>query len=138
MAVRYPLYPDDADTPLSSATGKDVADMHIEAVLAGEISLDDLQIHVQSLLAQAEIARQSGYAQLAQNLERAAELTRVPREQIIAMYQQLRPGRSEYAQLMALAQKLLDQYAAPYCAALVQEAADAYQQRGLLRHPEAL
>ncbi len=136
--AQYPLFPADEASSLRSATGKELADINLEAVLAGELQLDDLQIHHDSLLAQARIARQAGYAQLAQNLERAAELTRVPRTEIIAMYQQLRPGRSDYAELQALAERLRVDFRAPLCAALVREAADTYQQRGLLKHPEAL
>ena len=136
--AQYPLFPADEASSLRSATGKELADINLEAVLAGELQLDDLQIHHDSLLAQARIARQAGYAQLAQNLERAAELTRVPRTEIIAMYQQLRPGRSDYAELQALAERLRIDFRAPLCAALVREAADTYQQRGLLKHPEAL
>ena len=136
--AQYPLVPADEASSLRSATGKELADINLEAVLAGELQLDDLQIHHDSLLAQARIARQAGYAQLAQNLERAAELTRVPRTEIIAMYQQLRPGRSDYAELQALAERLRVDFRAPLCAALVREAADTYQQRGLLKHPEAL
>jgi len=135
---QYPLFSDDETASLRSATGKALTDIHLDAVLAGELQLDDLQIHHDALLAQAHIARQAGYAQLAHNLERAAELTRVPRTEIIAMYQQLRPGRSEYAELLALATRLLSDYHAPLCAALVREAADTYQQRGLLKHPDAL
>lgn len=136
--AQYPLFPADETSSLRSATGKELADISLEAVLAGELQLDDLQIHHDSLLAQARIARQAGYAQLAQNLERAAELTRVPRAEIIAMYQQLRPGRSDFAELQALAERLRVDFQAPLCAALVREAADTYQQRGLLKHPEAL
>ncbi len=136
--AQYPLFPADEASSLRSATGKELADINLEAVLAGELHLDDLQIHHDSLLAQARIARQAGYAQLAQNLERAAELTRVPRAEIIAMYQQLRPGRSDFAELQALAERLRVDFQAPLCAALVREAADTYPQRGLLKHPEAL
>jgi propanediol dehydratase small subunit len=136
--AQYPLFPADETTSLHSATGKNLADIHLDAVLAGELNLDDLQIHHDALLAQARIARHAGYAQLAHNLERAAELTRVPRAEIIAMYQQLRPGRSEFAELQALAARLLADFQAPLCAALVREAAETYRQRGLLKHPEAL
>jgi propanediol dehydratase small subunit len=109
----------------------------VAATVAGEITLDDLQIDKAALQAQAEIARQAGYAQLAQNLARAAELTVVPRAEIIDMYQQLRPGRSSHAELIALATRLEDVYVAPICGAFVREAAQVYLERNMLRRPPA-
>ena len=47
-------------------------------------------------------------------------------------YEALRPRRSTFAELEELAQRLADRDA-PTCAALVREAATAYQRRGLLR-----
>lgn len=130
----YPLYGSD----LHAATGRPLADVTLERVLAGELSLDDLQIHRAALVAQADIAAAAGYAQLAENLQRAAEMTIIPRAEIIEMYQILRPGRSDEATLAALAHRLEETYSAPRCAALVREAAAVYVQRGMLRHPEAL
>jgi propanediol dehydratase small subunit len=97
-----------------------------------------VQVHRSALVAQAEIARVAGYAQLAENLERAAELTAVPRGEIIEMYNLLRPGRSRREELDVLAERLEVQYQAPRCAAMVREATDVYTARGLLRHPDAL
>ncbi|MEY3989030.1 MAG: Propanediol utilization diol dehydratase, small subunit [Chloroflexota bacterium] len=133
----YPLYTNHADT-LVAASGRPLAEVTVDAATLGDISLDDMQITQQSLRAQAEIARNAGYTQLAQNLERAAELTVVPRDEIITMYHVLRPGRSDFAELMALATRLEQQYQAVICAQFVREAATVYQQRGMLRHPDAL
>ncbi|MFN5060988.1 MAG: diol dehydratase small subunit [Chloroflexota bacterium] len=133
----YPLYTNHADT-LVAASGRSVTEVTVEAATLGDISLDDMQITQQSLRAQAQIARDAGYVQLAQNLERAAELTVVPRDEIITMYHTLRPGRSDFAQLMALAERLEQQYCAVVCAQFVREAALVYQERGMLRHPDAL
>jgi propanediol dehydratase small subunit len=133
----YPLYTNHADT-LVAASGRPLAEVTVDAATLGDISLDDMQITQHSLRAQAEIARNAGYTQLAQNLERAAELTVVPRDEIITMYHILRPGRSDFEQLMALAARLEQQYQAVICAQFVREAATVYQQRGMLRHPDAL
>lgn len=133
----YPLY-SDASTPLVAASGRSVVDVTIAAAELGELSLDDIQITQQSLRAQADFARGAGYIQLAQNLERAAELTVVPRDEIITMYHTLRPGRSDFETLMALADRLEHQYGASVCAQFVREAAVVYQERGMLRHPDAL
>ena len=133
----YPLYTNHADT-LVAASGRPLTEGTVDAATLGDISLADMQITQQSLRAQAEIARNAGYTQLAQNLERAAELTVVPRDEIITMYHVLRPGRSDFEQLMALAARLEQQYQAVICAQFVREAALVYQERGMLRHPDAL
>lgn len=134
---KYPLYTHHADS-LVAASGRPLSDVTVDAAILGDISLDDMQITQQSLRAQAEIARVAGYIQLAQNLERAAELTVVPRDEIITMYHTLRPGRADFDQLMALATRLEQQYCAFVCAQFVREAALVYQERGMLRHPDAL
>jgi propanediol dehydratase small subunit len=121
----YPLYDNDAAT-LRTATGRPLSDVTLDTLAAGELSLDDLQIHRSALVAQADIAHAAGYTQLAANLRRAAEMTVIPRAEIIEMYQ------------LALAARLETVYAAPLCAALVREAAAVYVTRGMLRHPEAL
>jgi propanediol dehydratase small subunit len=137
MMPKYPLYTNHADA-LVAASGRLLTDVTVEAATLGDISLDDIQITQQSLRDQAEIARSAGYTQLAQNLERAAELTIVPRDEIITMYQTLRPGRSDFVQLMNLADRLEQHYQAVICAQFVREAAAVYQERGMLRHPDAL
>lgn len=133
----YPLYDHNA-ADLTASTGRPLSDVTLERVLAGELSLDDLQIHRAALDAQAAIAAAAGYTQLAENLGRAAEMTIIPRSEIIEMYQILRPGRSDAATLAALAERLAVVYQAPRCAALVREAAQVYSDRGMLRHPDAL
>jgi propanediol dehydratase small subunit len=137
MMPKYPLYTNHADA-LVAASGRLLTDVTVEAATLGDISLDDIQITQQSLRDQAEIARSAGYTHLAQNLERAAELTIVPRDEIITMYQTLRPGRSDFVQLMNLADRLEQHYQAVICAQFVREAAAVYQERGMLRHPDAL
>ncbi|MEX1018729.1 MAG: diol dehydratase small subunit, partial [Litorilinea sp.] len=83
--------------------------------------------------AQAAIARQSGFGELADNLTRAAELTAVPNEELLRMYEQLRPHRATYTELMELAHTLETNYHAPVTAEFVREAAQVYQTRNLLR-----
>src|SRR6185436_8927364 len=99
----------------------------------GELSMADFQISADTLRAQAAVARQAGYTQLAANLTRAAELTAVPNAEVLKMYHTLRPGRATHAQLLMLAEALESQYHAPECARLVREAAQVYQTRGLLQ-----
>lgn len=131
----YPLY-DNEGAHLKAANGHPLRDVTVDAAMQ-DLALDDIQIDRTTLQAQAQIARAAGYTQLAQNLERAAELTAVPRGEIIAMYQLMRPGRATYDELQALADRLIHEYAAPICAALVREAADVYRQRNMLKRPPA-
>ncbi len=96
------------------------------------LSQDALRIQPETLHRQAEIAREAGYDRLAANLSRAAELARVPNEELLRMYEALRPGRSTYSQLISLAETLEREYSAPLTAQFVREAAEAYRKRALL------
>ena len=60
----------------------------------------------ETLQRQVAIARASGRAPLAENLERAAELARVPDDELLAIYTALRPHRSTAAELEEWAVKL--------------------------------
>ncbi|MGH3149915.1 MAG: diol dehydratase small subunit [Streptosporangiaceae bacterium] len=111
-------------------SGKPVESLTVEAVRAGEIGLADLRIHPETLERQAVIAEQHGNPQLADNLRRAAELTKLPDEEVLAIYEALRPGRSTAADLTALGESLAVR-GLPRCAALVSEAAEVYARRGL-------
>ncbi len=127
----YPLS-EQADS-LRASSGRPLADITLDAAAAGALQPDDLQISAEALLAQAEIARGAGFAQLAENLTRAAELTRVPNEALLAIYEQLRPHRATFDELMGLAQALETQHEASTTARFVREAAHVYRERGLLQ-----
>jgi propanediol dehydratase small subunit len=111
-------------------SGKPVQGLTVEAVRAGEVGLADLRIHPETLERQAAVAEEHGNPQLAENLRRAAELTQLPDDEVLAIYEALRPGRSTAAQLTALAGSLAGR-GLPRCAALVAEAAEVYARRGL-------
>lgn len=113
-------------------SGRDAADLTVDRLAADELSPDDVRIHPDTLEHQARIAEAHGNSQLAQNFRRAAELTAVPEDEVMAMYEALRPYRSTSADLDALAASL-DAYGAVRCAALVREAATVYMGRGLLK-----
>ena len=81
----------------------------------------------------ADIAQEAGKPAMGENLRRAAELTQVPDEEVIRMYDMLRPNRATKAQLLELAKTLETQYHAPMCAALVREAVEVYEKRGILK-----
>ena len=111
-------------------SGKPVESLTVEAVRTGEVGVADLRIHPETLEQQAVVAEQHGNPQLAENLRRAAELTRLPDDEVLAIYEALRPGRSTPAQLTELAASL-DERGLSRCAALLTEAADVYARRGL-------
>ena len=111
-------------------SGKPVENLTVEAVRAGEVGVADLRIHSDTLERQAVAAEEHSNPQLAENLRRAAELTRIADNEVLAIYEALRPGRSTPAELTALAASLAER-GLPSCAALVTEAADVYARRGL-------
>ncbi len=118
---------------VKTATGKSLADITLDAVVSGEIKAEEIRITPQTLEYQAQIAESIGRPQLARNMRRAAELTKVPDERILQMYNSLRPNRSTKAQLLAIADELESQYGAKVCAAFVREAAEVYERRGVLK-----
>jgi propanediol dehydratase small subunit len=115
---------------IRALSGKDVDQLTVEAVRAGEVGVADLRIHPETLERQAVVAERHGNPQLAGNLRRAAELTRLPDEEVLAIYEALRPGRSTPGQLTELAASLAGR-GLPRCAALLTEAAEVYARRGL-------
>jgi propanediol dehydratase small subunit len=117
-------------TGVRALSGKAVDTLTVEAVRSGEVGLADLRIHPETLERQAVVAEQHGNPQLAENLRRAAELTGIPDDEVLAIYDALRPGRSTPAQLTGLAESLAAR-GLPRCAALLAEAAEVYARRGL-------
>ena len=119
------------DGPVVRAlSGRAVDELTLEAVRRGEVSLADLRIHPGTLERQAEVAAGHANPQLAENLRRAAELTQLPDDEVLAIYEALRPGRSTPEQLRAMAGELAGR-GLPRCAALLTEAAEVYARRGL-------
>ena len=111
-------------------SGRLVDELTLDAVRRGEVGLADLRIHPDTLERQAAVAQQHANRQLAQNLRRAAELTQLSDEEVLAIYEALRPGRATPAELTTLADSLAAR-GLPGCAALVAEAAEVYARRGL-------
>jgi propanediol dehydratase small subunit len=125
----YPLAetgPDDAHT----ASGRRVSEIALDAVVRGEITPGDIRISPDVLRLQADFAEQGGNAQLADNLRRGAELVAFSDEELLELYESLRPGRSSAVELDELAERL-EARAAMLCAELVREARGAYVRRGL-------
>ena len=74
-----------------SHSGRSVADVTVEAACNGDLVLDDIRISRETLLKQAENAERSGSLQLGLNLRRAAEMTALSAEDMLAAYEALRP-----------------------------------------------
>jgi propanediol dehydratase small subunit len=130
-ASDYPLgtrRPDLVTTP----SGLGLGELTLEAVRAGLIGPEDLRATPGTLRRQSAVALAAGRTQLADNLARAAELSTVPSETILAIYTALRPHRSTAEELEAWAERLESELEAPLSAAFVREALDAYAARGLL------
>jgi propanediol dehydratase small subunit len=111
---------------LKTPSGTAFDEITLEALMSGEIRMEDLRVTADALKMQAEIAESAGREQLGENLRRAAELVKVPDPEIIRIYSALRPGRADRAELEKLAETLEKQYSAVRCAALIREAAAAY------------
>jgi propanediol dehydratase small subunit len=127
----YPLgrgRPDAIRTP----SGLTLEDVTLESLRAGRLDSADLRATSDTLRLQAEVAAASGRPQLAANLARAAELSALPDDLILAVYTALRPHRSSGDELDRWATRLEAEFSAPLTAAFVREAASVYAARGLL------
>lgn len=104
----------------------------VAAAVDGALSPSDLRMDPATLAHQAVVAEESGNPQLAENLLRAAELATIDDEDVMKLYEALRPHRSTAVELEAL-RVSLETRGATRCAALVRRACDVYARRGLLR-----
>ena len=126
----YPLgarRPDLVETP----AGVRLSALTLQALRAGAIDGADMRATPDTLRRQAAIARAAGRGQLADNLERAAELASVPEQLLLDVYTALRPRRATAGELEGWATSL-EEHGATKTAAFVREAAAAYDERGLL------
>lgn len=128
--LTYPLSDGGRDA-VTTATGRRVSEITLDAVLAGEVGPQDVRISSETLRLQAEFAEKGGNPQLAENLRRGAELVAFTDDELLEFYEKLRPGRSAAAELDRLADALAER-GAEACAALVREARAAYVRRGLI------
>ncbi|WP_159722848.1 diol dehydratase small subunit [Enterococcus sp. CSURQ0835] len=128
----YPLYEKHPELVLSPK-GTGINEITLDKVLSGEVDGQDLRITSETLKYQGEIAKSAGRSALQQNFARAAELTAVPDERLLAMYGALRPYRSSKAELLQLADELETEYNATITAKFVREAATHYEARKKLK-----
>lgn len=127
--IDYPLAddPEDVETP----EGTKLSEITLEKIVEGEIDGDELVITPETLEKQARVAENEGRTQVAQNFRRAAELTDVPDDRILEIYNALRPSGADRENLLAIADELETEYGAEINAEFVREAADVYEERGL-------
>jgi len=127
----YPLgtqRPDLVRTP----SGLGLDELTLDALRSGRLDASEMRATAETLELQAQVARAAGRAQLAANLERAAELTGVPDELILEVYTALRPHRSTADELESWADRLERDFQATMTAAFVREARVVYAKRNLL------
>jgi propanediol dehydratase small subunit len=127
--IHYPLSdnPDEVETP----DGTKLSEITLEKVVEGEIDGDELVIAPDTLEKQAKIAENEGRPQVAQNFRRAAELTEVPDDRILEIYNALRPSGAEKEKLHDIADELENEYGADINAEHIREAAEVYEERDL-------
>ncbi|MCS5872959.1 propanediol dehydratase small subunit PduE [Klebsiella pneumoniae subsp. pneumoniae] len=127
LATRHPEW-------VKTATNKTLDDLTLENVLSDRVTAQDMRITPETLRMQAAIAQDAGRDRLAMNFERAAELTAVPDDRILAgsttpCAHTVPPRRSYWRSLMtsSIATR------ARLCAAFVREAAGLYIERKKLQ-----
>ena len=129
----YPVGEKDPDR-VRTRNGHPLRDLTLDNLLGGHVSALDFGITVEGLRLQAEIAKQAGRPNLAQNLRRGAELVEIPDHVLLDIYELLRPGRAQSAdELRAAADQLRDTYGAKETASLLEEAALVYERRGIFQ-----
>jgi propanediol dehydratase small subunit len=116
-----------------SFSGRRLNELKIEDVLSGELASEDFRISAETLISQAQSALDAGYRQLAENLLRAAELTRLSNEEVLEIYDKLRPGRATYLEMKTIAERLEADFNAALTASFIREAAEVYLKRGMVK-----
>ena len=117
-------------------SGKKLEELRMEKILSKDLQLEDFRISPKTLQRQAITAREAGYPQLADNLLRAAELTRLSNEELLEIYDKLRPGRTTHAEMTTIAARLEKHFDAPLTATFIREAAEIYRKRALVRETD--
>lgn len=128
----YPLYTQHPEL-VKSPSGKSLEEITLDNVMNGNINSQDLRITPDTLRRQGEIAEASGRAALKQNFARAAELTAIPDERLLEIYESLRPYRSTKEELVEIAEELETKYNAHINGKFIREAAQYYEVRKKLK-----
>lgn len=130
--MKYPISKNIPDM-VRTKTGKKIDEINIENIMNGRITSEDIKISKETLLIQADIAKENGRVQLKRNFIRASELVEVPDDVILKIYNLLRPYRATKEELISIAFELRDKYNAENCSKFILEAARVYEKRGILK-----
>lgn len=130
--VDYPLYEKRPEL-IKTQTGKFIDDINLENILSGKVTPADCRISAETLEYQAQIEDSAENPQVAANFRRAAEMTRIPDDRIIKIYNCMRPNVSTKQELLDIAEELETKYDAKINAALIREAAEVYEDRKMFR-----
>jgi propanediol dehydratase small subunit len=117
---------------VTTPSGVPLDEITLAAAREGRLDGSEMRATPETLRLQAEVARAAGRTQLAESLERAAELASVPDDLLLEVYTALRPRRATAAELETWAERL-EGLGATATAAFVREAAAVYEERGLVR-----
>ena len=118
---------------VKTPSGLNFSKITLEKVASGEIDPKEIRISSDTLELQAQVAGVHGRSQLAANFRRAAELTRIPDEEVLRIYNALRPQHGTKEDLLKIAKHLEKRYKAKINAAFIREAVKVYEKRGLLK-----
>lgn len=128
----YPLFEKHPEY-IRTFTGKSLDDISIDNIKSGMLTADDCRISPETLELQAQIQESFGNPQVAMNFRRAAEMTAIPDERTLEIYNAMRPGISTKKELLEIADELEREYSAKMNAQLIREAAEVYEKRDMLR-----
>lgn len=130
--MKYPLSENDFN--IKSKSGKYLKDISIDEVIKGNITGEDIKISKETLKIQGEIAKKEGRDQLGENFERASELVEIPDDELLIIYNMLRPYRSSENELLQKAKEIKVKFGAIRCSELIMDALKTYKKRGILRN----
>lgn len=128
----YPLYEKHPQL-IKTATGKSISEISIEAIMAGNIDAGDCRISYDTLEYHAQIEDDLGNTQMAETLRRSAEMTKIPDERIMEIYNALRPRVSTRDDLEAIVEELESEYGAVVNAQFIKEAIEVYEKRRMFK-----
>lgn len=128
----YPLYEKHRDI-IRTPSGKPLNDITLDDIQNNRVDRKDLRITAEALKMQGDVAGDAGRKTLQMNFDRAAELTKIPDDRLLEMYNALRPYRSSKDELLSIANELRTKYDANICAAWFEEAAKYYESRKKLK-----
>ena len=114
-------------------SGRSIDELSVQGILSGDLTAEDFRIHGETLNHQAKVTEEAGYTQLADNMKLAAELTHMSNEEVLDIYNTLRPRRTSYKEMIDMAERLQNEFTAPLTAAFVREAAAVYLKRGIVK-----